>query len=64
MAEQFIISVPEGQLPALDIPSWVFWQRWQESGRDLPLVGDCPRCGEAMIGGFWMHLCPDNRKVT
>ena len=46
-----------------DKPSWTFWEEWASMGNDFPPHDErCPRCGEVMNGGFWMHLCPDNRK--
>ena len=44
----------------MDKPAWIFWKEWQEEGKDFPPpCSHCPRCGEYMMGGFWMHLCPD-----
>ena len=49
----------------MDKPSWTFWKEWKERGNDFPPQGTkCPRCGEYMNGGFWMHLCPDSRELA
>ena len=49
----------------MDKPSWTFWKEWKERGNDFPpRETNCPRCGEYMDGGFWMHLCPDSVKLA
>ena len=43
----------------IKIPSHKFWEQYEKTNVVWPPDGNCPRCGNYMNGGFWMHLCSD-----